>query len=480
MLKLNIKRLKQKAKKLKKEQQLTQAKALDIIAKENEFSSWKALLYAHQIQTLENIPTSPLSLGFTTSEDIQLDGIDEMLLKNERTLDLHEHSRYVFNKNKRELTKLGIEFSVFEPTLTGLKKNILDATQAVRTHFHMENFHDYEEQHCGQDAKIIKRAIFLEPQKEQSTNIRMYRPLTKSGDPRMWFSKLPSFCEALDQIAIIIYDDTAYLLNLSKINIKLELTLDSMPIGRFLKKYLEKNNCIANELLSKLKELSQNYIKATHIGDTAVGMSIEKALGIIANSSKLPDYKGIELKSGRNVKNRTSIFAQVPNWSKSQYKSSAKILEKFGYQRDNDYKLYCTISTIKPNSQGLKFIYNKEEDTLEEWFFLDDNKIENVATWDCETLRNRLNEKHSETFWIDAESVFINGVEHFKLKKVTHTKSPVLSQLVPLIENGIITMDHLIKKSAKTGRTTEKGPLFKMNKKYFEFLFPEPITYKLS
>ncbi|MCI1680861.1 MAG: MvaI/BcnI family restriction endonuclease [Ewingella americana] len=480
MLKLNIKRLKQKAKKLKKEQQLTQAKALDFIAIKNEYSSWKALLYAHKIQTLENIPTSPLSLEFINSEDIQLDGIDKMLLKNERTLDLSKHSRYMFNNNKKELTKLGVEFSVFEPTLTGLKKNILDATQAIRTHFYMENFHDYEKQLCGQDAKIIKNAIFLEPQTEQNTNIRMYRPLTKSGDPRMWFSKLPSFCEASDQIAIIIYDDTAYLLNLSKINIKLEHTLDSMPIGRFLKKYLDKNNCIANELLSKLRVLSQNYIKATHIGDTAVGMSIENALDITANSSKLPDYKGIELKSGRNAKNRTSIFAQVPNWSKSKYKSSAKILEKFGYQRDNDYKLYCTVSTVKPNSQGLKFLYNKEEDTLEECFFINDVKIENVAIWDCETLRNRLLEKHSETFWIDAESVFIDGVEYFKLKKVTHTKSPVLSQLVPLLENGIITMDHLIKKSAKTGRTTEKGPLFKMNKKHFEFLFPEPITYELS
>ena len=135
MLKLNIKRLKQKAKKLKKEQQLTQAKALDYIAIKNEYSSWKALLYAHKIQTLENIPTSPSSLEFINSEDIQLDGIDKMLLKNERTLDLSKHSRYMFNNNKKELTKLGVEFSVFEPTLTGLKKNILDATQAIRTLF---------------------------------------------------------------------------------------------------------------------------------------------------------------------------------------------------------------------------------------------------------------------------------------------------------------------------------------------------------
>lgn len=480
MSKLNLDRLKQQAKKLKKEKNISQAEALDTIARENKYSNWKAIIRANDRQKLENIPTPPVSLKFLESEDIEFDCVDEELLKKERTLDINEDSRLIFNKNKRELTKLGIEFSVFEPTATGLKKSILDATQPVRTHFLMENFHNYVSQRCGQENKVIKDAFFLQPRNADKANIRMYRPNTKSGDPRMWFSRLSAFCDIADQIAIIIYQDAAYLLNLSKINIRLELALNGRPIGSFINKYLEKNNDTAYELLSKLKELSKNPIKATHVGDTAIGMSIENALGIPANSSKLPDYKGIELKSGRNVKNRTSLFAQVANWSISPYKNSAAILEKFGYQREIDFKLYCTLSTLKPNSQGLQFIYDKENDVLEEWHFVDNKKNAHVASWDGETLRNRLFEKHTETFWIDADSTFIDGIEYFKLKKVTHTKSPVLSQLMPLIENGMITMDHLIKKNGKTGRTSEKGPLFKMNKKNFEFLFPTPITYLLD
>ncbi len=54
-------------------------------------------------------------------------------------------------KNKIFLTKMVVEFSLFEPTLTGLKKSILDATYPVRTHFELENFHNYKEQ--GQTAK---------------------------------------------------------------------------------------------------------------------------------------------------------------------------------------------------------------------------------------------------------------------------------------------------------------------------------------
>jgi hypothetical protein len=91
-----------------------------------------------------------------------------------------------------------------------------------------------------------------------------------------------------------------------------------------------------------------------------------------------------------------------------------------------------------------------------------------------------LAEKHKETFWIEAESSFDDaGIEHFNYKSVLHTRRPILSQLMPLIESGVITMDHLIKKKASNGRVSEKGPLFKIDKKNLNLLFPEPKKYKL-
>jgi hypothetical protein len=41
-------------------------------------------------------------------------------------------------------------------------------------------------------------------------------------------------------------------------------------------------------------------------------------------------------------------------------------------------------------------------------------------------------------------------------------------------------MEHLIKKSSNTNRVSEKGPLFKINKRDLELLFPTPIKYKLK
>jgi hypothetical protein len=102
-----------------------------------------------------------------------------------------------------------------------------------------------------------------------------------------------------------------------------------------------------------------------------------------------------------------------------------------------------------------------------------------VAVWPAQLLMNRLLQKHSETFWIKAESNRdANGGEMFNLKSVIHTKKPLESQLMQLIREGHVTMDHLIKRSAD-GQVKEKGPLFKISSEGFKYLFPNPVEYSL-
>lgn len=291
----------------------------------------------------------------------------------------------------------------------------------------------------------------------------------------MWFSKLSQICNAGDQIAIIIHGDSPFLINLTTTILSDELQSVDSFIGRFLDDVCKDEFSVADELLAKLTNLAKKPLPALRAGSTGIGFTIETMLGIAANSSKEPDYCGIEIKSGRGVRTRTTLFAQVPDWAKSPCKKSAQILNKYGYEREEDFKLYCTLSTLKENSQGLSFIYDEANDELQEWH----KSKELVAIWPGKLLRNRLKEKHAETFWIEASSEIINGVEHFYLKSVTHTKRPVVSQLLPLIQSGVVTMDHLIKRSGRTNKVSEKGPLFKINKRDLELLFPEPRSYSL-
>ena len=72
----------------------------------------------------------------------------------------------------------------------------------------------------------------------------------------------------------------------------------------------------------------------------------------------------------------------------------------------------------------------------------------------------------------------INNLEHFQFKKVEHTKKPIVSQFDILVEQGIITLDHLIKRNS-SGRVVEKGPLFKIKPNALNLLFPPSEIYDL-
>ena len=100
------------------------------------------------------------------------------------------------------------------------------------------------------------------------------------------------------------------------------------------------------------------------------------------------------------------------------------------------------------------------------------------ASWYMHDLRQRLAEKHNETFWVGADVKVIDGHDHFSFRDVIHTRKPIASQFDILLEQGEITMDHLIKRNKK-GRVSEKGPLFKINAPSLELLFPPSKTYSL-
>lgn len=479
---ISEKRLKQLAKKLKKELGIKHAEALELAATQNGFESWQKAVDYYKTQELAAVAVPSVSTSFAESGEVELTEDDFVLLDTERVADLPVAIKQRVRANIVALTKLGVEFSIFEPTKTGLGKSILDATQPVRDHFKLAGFHCYASQVQGDVRR--EQSFFVNELEIQESRGSFYRPKTKQGDPRMWFRNLGKFANAGDQVAIIIFDGKPHLINLSASELERDLHDCNSVIAKFLHKYAELRFGRAKELLAKLKVMAQQPIRALREGDTGVGYTIETLLGIEANSSKQPDYFGIEIKTGRSGKTRTTLFAQVPDWdlspcgekaSKIGKGSSAKILERYGYERGDDHKLYCTISTQKKNSQGLYFEYNAAKDQLEER----DSEGALVAVWSGSTLRHRLHEKHAETFWINAKSTRLSDGECFQLIDVVHTKGPILSQLIPLIVSGQITMDHLIKKTP-SGKVTEKGPLFKINKRDLELLFPPPVVYNLK
>ncbi len=380
----------------------------------------------------------------------------------------------------KALTERAIELTLIEPTETGLEKSIMDATGPVRSYLKEKSLHDYGLQTQGPEHKIIIDAQIITHDKVVDTKASLYRPITKKGDPRIWFKKLGCYTSPNDILGLIAYKHKLYVVNITTLDI---ISLLSQSVANPLKEIIAElsydANMVANELLGLIRNIARKGpIPALLNADTAVGRTLEHALGIQINSSKNPDYKGIELKSFRSERpNRKNLFAQVPNWTLSKFKSSAEILDAFGYSRQGDFKLYCTVSTLVRNSQGLQFKLDTNLAHLVE--NSEDKTIGNFVLWTLETLHSRLLEKHNETFWVEAESIMLDGHEHFLYKKVQHTRKPIISQFDILLEQGLITMDHLIKKHGVTGKVVEKGPLFKIKPKAIDLLFPPSQLYIL-
>lgn len=377
------------------------------------------------------------------------------------------------------LTEHSLSFTLIEPTETGLKKSIMDATAPVRLFFKNKNIHDYQEQKQGQEHKHTLTVYIVQPEKLVESTASFYRPNTKNGDPRIWFSGLREFAKPNDILGIISIDNNIFVLNITHLDVVALIRGDiSNPFSEIVKNNFYSENIIAEELLNKLKIIAQKgFIPSTVAADTSIGRLLEAELGVAINSSTKPDYKGIELKSFRERKaNRKNLFAQVPDWNLSKFKSSKEILNYFGYQRGDDFKLYCTVSAINRNSQGLMFnIYDELNQLVEN---SDKSSIGDFAVWSLEKLHKRLLEKHNETFWIAGASKHINGIEHFQYTTAEHTKKPIVSQFDVLLQQGDITMDHLIKKQS-SGKVVEKGPLFKIKPSSIGLLFPPSKTYDL-
>jgi len=377
------------------------------------------------------------------------------------------------------LTKNQVSLTLIEPTETGLKKSIMDATGSVRSFLKSENIHDYDQQLQGLNYKILIPTVIHTGFKTIKSQASLYRPVTKNGDPRIWFYKMTKIADANDIIAIAYFDNSFQIFNLTQLDIETLINSSIQnPLQDLIKEINFTENEVALELLGMLRKIaSAGPIPSMVDADTSVGRTLETALGIDINSSKKPDYKGIELKSFRNSRtNRKNLFAQVPDWSLSKFKSSAEILNNFGYEREDDFKLYCTVSAITRNSRGLNLrIDNDIKQLIEN---SDKPEVGDFVVWTLDKLHNRLKEKHKETFWVEAESTRINDREHFQYKLVEHTRKPITSQFDLLIDQGIITLDHLIKRNSK-GRVVEKGPLFKIKPKGIELLFPPSESYSL-
>ena len=377
------------------------------------------------------------------------------------------------------LTEKSVELCLIEPTETGLKKSIMDATGSVRTYLQTKAIHDFAAQKQGQEDKIIVKSTLITSFGIIPSSASLYRPNTKKGDPRIWFKGLGSYAIANDILGIIAFDNELFVINITQLDLaKLLDEASSNPLKELVDEINHVTNIIAEELLFKLRKIAAcGFVPALLQADTAVGRTLEHLLDIPMNSSKSPDYKGIELKSFRELKStRKGLFGKTPNWELSKFKTRNEILDNFGYWEKGVFRLYNTIRATGRNAQGLILKTDYELDYLIE--NSDKKEIGDFLIWELNVLKKALADKHKETFWITTESKKEDGKEYFLYKSAEHTKNPLVNQFGLLIDIGAITLDYPIKR-LENGSVKDKGCNFKLKPKLLDLLFPPSNTYSL-
>lgn len=384
---------------------------------------------------------------------------------------------------------IGLQVAFLVPTPTGYQKSIMDATIPLREMLRETGIHNYAEQKQGPEFKELVKTYFLAPDRLIETEASLYRPITKQGDPRIWFYNLKQYCVPCNLLAILANKGNLYVLNLS--NAKIVESMNFGFVGKVIQQFIDDDNAIAKELLAKIQAIhNRGFLPSITAGDPGVGDTLENALGISRNPSKLPDYKGIELKASRTstynklkTSNRVNLFTQVPDWASSRGMDRVKLLDTYGYwakQKDGSqrFDLNCTLRANIPNPQGLYLEVDLDNDLLINYYTKDDVVRRYVVQWSFLLLKQRLLEKHKETFWVKATSKIKNGQEYFRYDMIVHTKNPNASLFPQLIDEGIITVDYIMHKK-ENGTVRDHGFPFKIFPRDLSLLFPEPKTYKL-
>ncbi len=381
----------------------------------------------------------------------------------------------------------GISTSFLVPTQTGLAKSIMDATGSIREFLKAQDVHIFENQSQGPENKRLVTTVLFSKGRSVKTKTSLYRPISKEGDTRIWIYKLKQFATPGDLLAIAESAGRLIVVNCSQSNMDELLHKDNQEFSEFFPIVEAGKSEAALELLSKLTEVSKRgFVPNMRAGDTGVGYTLESLLGIEANNSKKPDFKGIEIKSGRYRSGnggQAALFSQVPDWKKSALKGSNQVLETRGkYSVKKERKqLFHEMSCVKPNSYHMQLEISENLSELHQIYVPPDNPVGKCGDvlWMMAKLQARLKEKHRETMWVSAETQGKRDSEEFWYRHVKHSRGIDLSALPILLESGSITVHYTIKKLT-TGAAKDQGYLFKMASKYIPLLFETTDEYTLS
>lgn len=231
-------------------------------------------------------------------------------------------------------------------------------------------------------------------------------------------------------------------------------------------------------VLEDLKALSrEGPVPAVGSGSNAVGMTLQERLGIVHTTNGNPSHKGFVLKSttaSPTGTGRMNLFARVASWQDSELCSSRELLELLGRPdeaRGYELSLFCTVGASRPNGFGLVLGIDRGNSMVVEYLAPKAGAPRPLLRWNVSDLKKRLIDA-KPYISVTAERIQRNGRNYFHYRFAEYLGEPDSSRFEELVEDGVITLDHLLSLKPKKG-VREQGPLFKLALAHRHLLYPD-------
>jgi len=206
-------------------------------------------------------------------------------------------------------------------------------------------------------------------------------------------------------------------------------------------------------LFRKLRELKRRgFLPVAARGSGRYGLTIEKNLGIPPNSSKSPDFMGIEIKTkcGQSLQ---TLFSKIP----SRYTGvadKADLVSRHGYDDPARGRraLYTSFSSA-PDSLGFRMKVRGDQLVVL-------HGGTELLEYDAEVLEEALLSKHSQTFFVALAGRKREGKEECRVESAVYCKWPSIIRFLRLADAGGIFLDFTL--SQVGGRVKDHGFLWRI------------------
>lgn len=233
---------------------------------------------------------------------------------------------------------------------------------------------------------------------------------------------------------------------------------------------------------SKFEEIkSKGWIEASSNGRGNVGITFEKELGLSANRSENPDFKGIEIKT-----KQSNLYEYVTLFSSSfdgMFPFEMKrISENYGMYDEicqNAKVFFGIMRASEFTIIGKKWKFKLDVDYIERKVYLavyDNNNviIDRQSYWSFELLKRRLETKLNYLAFVSAKRNFFHNKVYFLYYDAKLLKLKDFETFLFLLEKGIIRVSFKVgvyRSGPKYGNYYDHGTSFEIRADDLNCLF---------